>query len=300
MIAALVFQTSGSGDNSAVDPSQVTGWDIALAAAVVVLAIPLGSIVGRITIRTARRVPNLPEPIVQDLGRMGRWAVYLIAFALALTFLGVTVGWLSIVVVVILILGVLMVKPMVENIAAGLLMTMRPSFSVDDQIQTDKYRGIVKEIGSRTTILDTSDGISIHIPNVEVAGEVIEVYSAYDHRRSSVSFNVDFATDLNDLTERLLKSMAGIDLVEDEPPPTVQASGIDEGAITVKVGFWYPSSQSSESAPMDEVVRSIQSTLSDTGITPVTGRLDIQETMTTVNQQSVHSTQTDDAGASDN
>ena len=52
--------------------------------------------------------------MIQDIGRLVRGSIYLIAFAFANTFLGVTVGWLSIVVIVILILGVLMVKPMVQ------------------------------------------------------------------------------------------------------------------------------------------------------------------------------------------
>jgi small-conductance mechanosensitive channel len=85
--------------------------------------------------------------LIQDIGRLVRWSIYLIAFAVAMIFLGATVGWLSNVVVAILILGVLMAKPMVENIGAGLVMTLRPSFSVGDQIQTDDYRSTATEIG---------------------------------------------------------------------------------------------------------------------------------------------------------
>lgn len=91
-------------------------------------------------------------------------------FALAITLLGVTVGWLLI--IVILILGLLMIRPMVENIAAGLLLTVRPSFTIGDQIQTDEYKGVVSEIGSRTTMLQTNTGVAMHIPNVEVADKV--------------------------------------------------------------------------------------------------------------------------------
>lgn len=159
MIRAIFFQSSDSSSSASntVDPSQVTGWDVAAAAAVVVLAYPIAAILGRLAMKAARRLPNVPESLIQDIGRLVRWSIYLIAFAFAMTFLGVTVGWLSIVVIVILILGVLMVKPMVENIAAGLLMTLRPSFSVGDQIQTDDFRGTVTEIGSRTTVLETTD-----------------------------------------------------------------------------------------------------------------------------------------------
>ncbi len=104
----------------------MTGWDVVAAAAVVALAYPVAVILGRLAMMAARRLPNVPESLIQDIGRLVRWSIYLIAFAVAMTFLGVTVGWLSIVVIVILILGLLMVKPMVENIAAGLLMTLRP------------------------------------------------------------------------------------------------------------------------------------------------------------------------------
>jgi small-conductance mechanosensitive channel len=148
---------------------------------------------------------------------------------------------------------------------------------VGDQIQTDTYRGTVKEIGSRTTVLETTNGISIHIPNVEVADKVIEVYTTFDSRKASVSFNVGFTTDLNDLTSRLIKSMTVIDLVESDPAPSVQATGFDDGGITVSVGFWYASSHSSDSDAVDAVVRSIQSTLSDTGITPVTSQIFVEE-----------------------
>jgi hypothetical protein len=128
LISAILFQSSDSSSSgsNAVDPSQVTGWDVVAAAAVVALAYPVAVILGRLAMMAARRLPNVPESLIQDIGRLVRWSIYLIAFAVAMTFLGVTVGWLSIVVIVILILGLLMVKPMVENIAAGLLMTLRP------------------------------------------------------------------------------------------------------------------------------------------------------------------------------
>lgn len=285
MIAALLFQSSGSGASSAVNTSQVTGWDILAAVAVVALAVPVGSIAARITARLMRRVPGITKMIIMDVGRLVKWLVYLIAFALTLTLLGVTIGWLSIVVVVILILGILMVKPMVENISAGMLMTMRPSFSVGDQIQTDAYRGVVTEIGSRTTILRTTSGVDIHIPNVEVADKVIEVYTAEDSRRADVVFNVDFSTDLDNLTKRLITSITAIDIVESEPAPSVQAGGFVEGAIIIDVEFWYKSSHTSDSTPVDVVIRTIQSTLTDMGITPVGRRLLVEENGETDNRQ---------------
>jgi hypothetical protein len=66
----------------------------------------------------------------------------------------------------------------------------------------------------------------------------------------------------------------------------VQVSGFDNSAITLKVGFWYASTHSSDSAPMDAVVRTIQRTLSIASITPVTDRLDVHEDRTTYSHES--------------
>ena len=225
--------------------------------------------------RGVRRLPNVTEPLVQDIGRLIRWSVYLIAFALAMTFLGVTVGWLSIVVIVILILGLLMVRPMVENISAGLLMTLRPSFTIGDQIQTDEYKGVVSEIGSRTTVLKTNTGISIHIPNVEVADKVIAVYSAYDSRRAGFNLRVDYDTDLTALTADLVKAISNIDGIESDPAPSVQATGYNGRSIELAIEFWYPSSHHSDSGPMDLAVRAVQTELAKSGIVPVANTVGI-------------------------
>ena len=290
MLGLILFQSSNgsSSPSDAVDPSQVTGWDVVGAAAVIALAVPVASLIARLVMRGLRRLPNVPEPLVQDLGRLIRWSVYLVAFALAMTFLGVTIGWLSIVVIVILILGLLMVRPMVENISAGLLMTLRPSFTVGDQIQTDEYKGVVSEIGSRTTILKTTTGISIHIPNVEVADKVIAVYSANDSRRAGFILSVDHDTDLAALTTDLVKAISNIDDIESDPAPSVQATGYNGRSIDLSIEFWYPSSHRSDSGPMDLVVRTVQAELTKAGIVPVARTVDV------VQSPSVEATPTKD------
>jgi small-conductance mechanosensitive channel len=290
MIGLILFHSSGSSSSpsDAVDPSQVTGWDVAAAAAVVALAYPVAALLGRLTMRAVRRIPNIPEAMVQDVGRLVRWAVYLIAFAVALTFLGVVVGWLSIVVVVILLLGVLMVRPMVENIAAGLLMTVRPAFAVGDQIKTDEYRGTVEEIGSRTTVLRTSNGLAVHIPNVEVAGKVIAVYTAYESRKAQFALSVGYATDLDALTGRLVQAITSTKDVEADPAPAVQATGYEGGTITLSISFWYASSMTSDSEALDAVVRTVQGELAKAGVTPAAESLSVREAKSAEGQAKDH------------
>ncbi len=248
--------------------SQVTGWDVLAAFLVLLVAYPVGLAVRRIAIRMLKRVPNLPADIAQTGGLLLRWLVYLVALAWALSLVGVNVGWVAVVVAVVLVLGVLMVKPMIENSAAGLLLTLRPVYAVGDRIDTVGYEGTVTKIGSRTTVLKTTDGREVHIPNTEVLKQPIEVFTATDSRKAEIDITVAFDTDLDAVTKLLTGAISGVENVLKDPVPTVQASGFDHTAITLTIGYWYPSSMSSGSAATDGAIRAVKKALTDAGIEP--------------------------------
>ena len=250
----------------AIAASQVTGWDVLAAVAILALAYPVGIVARRLGVRTLRRIPNLPADVAQDGGRLLRWLVYLIALAWALSIVGVSVGWVAVVVAVVLVLGVLMAKPMIENSAAGLLLTLRPVYAVGDQIDTVGYEGTVTKIGSRTTVLKTTDGREIHIPNTEVLKQPIEVFTATASRKAGFDITVAFDTDLDAVTTLLTNAISGVEAVLENPVPTVQASGFDHTAITLTIGYWYPSSKSSGSSATDGVIRAVKSALAGAGI----------------------------------
>jgi small-conductance mechanosensitive channel len=130
----------------ALTSSQVSGWDVVAAIAVLALSIPVGALVRRFTIRALRRVPNLTDEIAGLGGRMSRWLVFLIALAWALSLLGTDVDWVVIVVAVVLVVGVFMLRPLVENMAAGLALTARPAFDEGDRIKTSGYQGTVEGV----------------------------------------------------------------------------------------------------------------------------------------------------------
>lgn len=248
--------------------SQVTGWDVLAALVVLAVAYPVGIAVRRLAVRMLKRIPNLPTDVAHDGGRLLRWLVYLIALAWALSLVGVSVGWVAVIVAVLLVLGVLMVKPMIENSAAGLLLTLRPVYAVGDQIDTVGYEGTVTKISSRTTVLKTTDGREIHIPNTEVLKKPIVVFTATDSRKTEFDITVAFDTDLDGATRLLTGAISGVEHVLTDPIPTVQASGFDHTAITLTIGYWYPSSMSSGSSATDGVIRAVKQALAGAGIEP--------------------------------
>jgi small-conductance mechanosensitive channel len=259
----------------ALDTSQVTGWDVLLAVVVLALAYPVGRVAARATSVAAKRIPNLPDDLVKDVGRLTKWFVYLVAVAWALSLLGVSVGWLAIVVGVVAIFAFLMAKPMVENISAGTLLAVRPAFGVGDQIETAGYRGTVEEISSRSTVLRTSEGVRINVPNIEVLGGPIVVYTAYDSRKATFDVSVAHDTDLDQATRLLMKVISGVDDVQKDPAPEVQAAGFASTAITLSISYWYPSSMTSDSAVTDGVIRAVKTALGKAGIELAVPMLDV-------------------------
>jgi small-conductance mechanosensitive channel len=275
----VLAQSSSQLDElkDALTSSQVTGWDILGALAVMVVSIPVSVLISRLATRLLRRIPNLPDEFVQAGSRTSRWLVYLIALAWSLSLLGVTVDWIVIVVVVVVIVIVLMARPMVENGAAGLLLTMRPAFGEGDQIETAGYRGTVAQIGSRSTVLTMADGRQIHIPNSQVLGEPVVVYAASDNRKAAFDITVAYDADLDTVTQALMKAASGVDGVQQDPAPGVQATAFAHNTITLKVSYWYPSSMTSASTVTDGVIRACRDTLVGADISPAVPALDVVE-----------------------
>ena len=278
----IVAQSSDQSDvvdqlKNAVSGSQLSGWDVLAAVAVLVLSIPLGALIRRVTMRVLRRIPNMTDQVEELGGRAARWIVVLIGLAWALSLLGIDVGWVGIVLAVVLVFGVLMVKPLVENTAAGLVLTARPAFSEGDRIKTAGYRGTVIEIGDRSTILQTTDGRRVHIPNTEVLGDPIVVYTAFDNLRAEFDIAIAYEADLERLIPQLLKAVAAVEGVQGDPAPSVRASDFANNAITMTVSYWYSSSMSSGSAVTDGVIRACQQVLVGANVQLAAPAVDVEE-----------------------
>ncbi len=261
---AMVSNSASDAAQSVVDAlnkGSVTGWDLLAAVVVIVVSVPLARLAAAAVRRAFDRAGLGSNDAAADLGRLAKWLVYLFAFALAASILGVNVGFLSVLFAFALVIGVLVLKPMVENSASGILLLARPSFGVGDQIRTSEFRGTVEEIGSRSTVLRRSDGVKVYVSNNQVLGSPILVYSSADSRKASFDVRVPAGTDLDHVTSVLTTAVTSVDDVVDDPAPAIQATAVADNAVTLSIGYWFPSSMESGSSVTDAVVRSTMAAL---------------------------------------
>jgi small-conductance mechanosensitive channel len=250
----------------AVAAEAISGSDVVVALLILAAGWVLGMIARKLIRWILGRVPNVPDYAVRLAGRTAQAVVVFIALAVALSQLGVDVAWLAIGVAVVLVVAVLMVRPLIENLAAGLLMSTRPSFSIGDQILTNEHEGDVIEINARSTVLQTRDWKRVHIPNLDVLDGPIVVFSAYERRRSGIELEIEYGADIEETSRLLVAAAAGVPGVLEEPAPVVRARGFGSGTYVLSLRWWHGGAGNADTVTRDGVVRSVKQTLDEAGI----------------------------------
>jgi small-conductance mechanosensitive channel len=250
----------------AVDTAGVTGWDVFAGLLVLVLTWPVALAVGRITKRAIRRVPGVPEYVLNLAKRGAQILTSIVGVAISMSLFGVNVGWFTVTVALVLILAVLMLRPLIENLAGGLLLQTRPSFRIGDEIETKGVRGEVTEINARTTVIQTRDWEVVHIPNDDVLSEVITVLTALERRRSTIELEIEYGADIAETTRLLVEAASGVDGVHADPPSHIRARGFGTGTYILSLRWWHDPDSSSAGRTLDGVVRAVKRVLDEAGI----------------------------------
>jgi small-conductance mechanosensitive channel len=250
----------------AVESAQVTGWQVLAAVIVLIAAYPVGRLAQQLVKRAFRKAPDVPPELIYDVSRGARYLIYLAAAAIALVLVGVGSSWIAIVIVVVLLIAVLTARPQIQNTSAGLVLTVRPSFGVGDQIEVMGTRGTVLQIGSHSTVLESVDGKRSYIPNTSMLGEMVHVYTASDARRAQFDMSLAAGTDIAKALGIISKSLATADGVLSDPASEVLASRLDQDAMIVTARFWYSSKLKTDIAPVSAAILAVRNALDDAGI----------------------------------
>lgn len=252
--------------NPAFDPTGV-GWQEALAATVVMIASLLAaSLARRFLRRAAKRWPNAQAPIVRLLIRMAGWLIILLGATFALLLLGFELGPIVVIVVVVIAVLVVMARPILENIGASVVLQAEAPFQIGDIVEVLGDIGIVREISSRTTAIDTFDGRRIRIPNNQILNGPIVNLTERKGRRSSLRVGVEYGTDLDRARAVIMATLASVESVNAEPPPEALVTEFGDSAIVFLVWFWHDPVANGAFRVTDEVARAIDRAFGREGI----------------------------------
>ncbi|MBN2567501.1 mechanosensitive ion channel family protein [Candidatus Woesearchaeota archaeon] len=131
-------------------------------------------------------------------------------------------------------------QDLLKNLFGGVAILTDKPFKLGQRIKVDeKYDGFVREIGMRTTRIETFDGTQLILPNSKIADSIVENISAERARRVKLVLGVTYGTSSAKL-ERAQRILA--DIVKrnrnTEDESRVWFSGFGDFALQLTLIYW--------------------------------------------------------------
>src|SRR6185295_4983796 len=125
------------------------------------------------------------------------------------------------------------------DIASGFILLFERPVRVGDRISIGKEEGDVQSINLRTTVMTTNDRVSVIVPNSKLVREQLINWSYGDPRaRMSIHVGVAYGSDINLVTETLLKATEEVDSVLRDPLPKVQFLKFGDWSLDFRLLVW--------------------------------------------------------------
>lgn len=249
-----------------VETRGVSGGDIVAGLAVAAVTGLAAFVIGRLVRRAIGRPGTQSQAVAALAARLVRWAIVLVGGSWSLSLVGVSLGWFTLAVVLLLVAVGLVVRPQIESLGASVVLTTRPAYTIGDEIEVLGRRGEVVDVTSRSTVLRLRDGGRFHVPNATMIAEPVVVSSTAQPRRTTLELAVAERTDVSAVEHAVLDALTAVAEVLAEPAPRVLARGIRGGAVHVEVRFWHGSRIAEENRARDRAVRAVCTALAAAGI----------------------------------
>ncbi|WP_427453216.1 mechanosensitive ion channel family protein [Litorimonas sp. WD9-15] len=132
-------------------------------------------------------------------------------------------------------------QPIAANFVSGLIILFDRSVRVGDfVVLPDGQEGFVEAINMRNTVVETTDGKDIMVPNTKFTEEAYENWTHKDPRqRYEVHFMVSYTTDLDALEDMLIPEVLKHPQVLREPEmPDLEFRSFGENGVNMAIEFW--------------------------------------------------------------
>jgi len=125
------------------------------------------------------------------------------------------------------------------DIASGFILLFERPVRVGDRITIGEDEGDVQSINLRTTVVATNDRVSIIVPNSRLVSQRLINWS-YGDPRARIAIPVGVATDsdVELVTETLLKAAEDVDNALKDPPPKVQFLKFGDWSLDFRLLVW--------------------------------------------------------------
>lgn len=175
------------------------------------------------------------------LVKLASASILIIAILIALSHVGVPITSLVAVLAAAGLAIGLALQGTLSNIAAGVMLLVLRPIRVNEFIETPNVSGKVLDLGLFTTSLKTADGLYVCMPNAQLWGNRIQNLDRFPVRRANIDIGVAYDSDLDKVTEIILKTVNEHPNVLSEPAiPEALVETFADSSINILIRFWLP------------------------------------------------------------
>jgi len=131
-------------------------------------------------------------------------------------------------------------KDTLANLFAGVFILTDAPYKVGDFIVLEGHRGLVTQIGLRSTRILTRDDIEVTVPNANIASQRIvnETGGPHDKMRVRITVSVAYGSDVDRVREVLLGCPKGVEHVSQEPAPSLRFREFGSSGLVFQLRVW--------------------------------------------------------------
>lgn len=157
-------------------------------------------------------------------------------------------------------------RDIAENFLASLLLSIRRPFRTGDFISVAGYDGSVRSMNTRSTVLLSSEGNHIQIPNSTIFKSTIVNFTASPTRRDTIVVGIGYEGSVAQAQELILGVLERHEAVMQEPAPMVLVDVLASSTVNIKAYFWVNARDFSMLKVKSVLLRLIKKELTEAGI----------------------------------
>jgi small-conductance mechanosensitive channel len=201
----------------------------------------LSRVLTRLLQRRIAKRAYLDPGLQYTLGRLTQYLIFILGVLLAIKVASPTIDLTSIAVIfTALSVGIgFGLQYIAADIASGFILLFERPVRVGDRITIGEDEGDVQSINLRTTVVATNDRISIIVPNSRLVSQRLINWSYGDPRaRIAIPVGVAYNSDIDLVTETLLKAAEDVENVLSDPAPKVQFLKFGDWSLDFRLLVW--------------------------------------------------------------
>lgn len=217
----------------------ITVYDLLL----IIVILALSQLIVALMVRFYRRALNknrkMKEGKLFAITKITKYVIYLAASIVIIHSLGINVTFLIASSAALLIGVGIGLQQTFNDLVSGLIILFEGTIQVGDIVEVDDLLGIVREIGIRTSKVETRDQIHIIVPNSKfIVNKVINWSHGRKLTRLRVEVAVSYGTDEEKVKEVLLQCAVNEKEVEDSPKPSVRLAEFEDSGIRFEILYY--------------------------------------------------------------